>query len=72
MATQIFKTVSRGGLGWIEAARLSKFPWLVHAFSTRRGGVSKPPCTGLNLGFTASDQRERVEQNRRRFFGHVG
>ena len=72
LATQIFKTVSRGGLGWIEAVRLSKFPWLVHAFSTRRGGVSKPPCAGLNLGFTASDQRERVEQNRRRFFGHVG
>jgi YfiH family protein len=63
--------VRRGGLGWLELSRLSEFPWLVHAFSTRKGGVSKPPCAGLNLGFTESDQRERVEQNRRRFFHHL-
>ena len=37
-----------------------------------QGGVSKPPCAGLNLGFTASDRRERVEQNRRRFLQQVG
>ena len=64
--------VSRGGLGWLESGRLSKLPWLVHAFSTRRGGFSQPPCAGLNLGFTASDQRERVEQNRRRFMEQLG
>ena len=64
--------VRRGGLGWLELARLSEFPWLVHAFSTRKGGVSKAPCAGLNLGFTESDQRERVEQNRSRFFHHLG
>ena len=64
--------VRRGGLSWLELARLSEFPWLVHAFSTRKGGVSKPPCAGLNLGFTESDQRERVEQNRRRFFHYLG
>ena len=64
--------VRRGGLAWLELSRLSEFPWLVHAFSTRKGGVSKPPCAGLNLGFTESDQRERVEQNRRRFFHHLG
>jgi hypothetical protein len=64
--------VSRGGLAWLEAVRLSKFPWLVHAFSTRQGGVSQAPCAGLNLGFTPSDQRARVEQNRRRFFAQLG
>jgi polyphenol oxidase len=64
--------VSRGGLAWLESPRLSKLPWLVHAFSTRRGGLSKPPCAGLNLGFTESDQREQVEQNRRRFFDQLG
>jgi len=64
--------VSRGGLGWLEAVRLSKLPWLVHAFSTRRGGHSQAPCAGLNLGFTESDERARVEQNRRRFLDQLG
>ena len=64
--------VSRGGLVWLEAARLSEVPWLVHAFSTRRGGISLAPCAGLNLGFTPSDRRERVEQNRRRFLDQLG
>jgi YfiH family protein len=72
LTTQTFKLVSRGGLAWLEAVRLSKFPWLVHAFSTRQGGFSQPPCAGLNLGFTESDQRERVEQNRRCFFAQLG
>jgi YfiH family protein len=69
---QTFNRVSGGGLEWLESARLSEFRWLVHAFSTRRGGVSQAPCAGLNLGFTESDQRERVEQNRQRFFDQVG
>jgi len=64
--------VSRGGLGWLESVRLSTLPWLVHAFSTRRGGASQAPCAGLNLGFTESDRHERVEQNRRRFLDQVG
>ena len=72
LGRQIFKMVSRGGLGWLESVRLSKMPWLVHAFSTRRGGASQAPCAGLNLGFTESDRRERVEQNRRRFLDQLG
>jgi hypothetical protein len=64
--------VSRQGLAWLEALRLSELPWLVHAFSTRKGGTSHPPCAGLNLGFRESDRRERVEQNRRRFFQALG
>ncbi len=64
--------VSRGGLGWLESVRLSELPWLVHAFSTRRGGISQAPCAGLNLGFTESHQRERVEQNRRAFLDQLG
>lgn len=34
--------------------------------------MSKAPCSGLNLGFTASDRRERVEENRRRFLTQLG
>jgi YfiH family protein len=68
----IFRTVSRGGVTWLESVRLGEFPWLVHAFSTRHGGVSQAPCAGLNLGFTGSDRRERVQQNRRQFFSQLG
>ena len=43
-------------------------PWLVHAFSTRRGGFSTvygEPA--LNLGFTKDDSRASVEKNRKAF-----
>jgi polyphenol oxidase len=67
-----FQMVTRGGVSWLESMRLKQFPWLVHAFSTRLGGVSEAPCAGLNLGLTESDSRERVEQNRQLFFGALG
>jgi len=45
-------------------------PWLWHGFSTRIGGLSRAYSTDgasgeLNLGFTASDDRETVAHNRR-------
>lgn len=51
----------------------SKFPWLVHGFSTRPGGFTK--CYGgssLNLGFTKEDRRETVERNRAVFLRTLG
>jgi YfiH family protein len=36
------------------------------AFSTRRGGVSLPPYDTLNIGRSAADQRQAVDENRRR------
>jgi YfiH family protein len=42
---------------------------VVHAFSTRRGGVSQGPYATLNLGASVGDDRQAVEENRRRFFG---
>jgi YfiH family protein len=46
-----------------------KSGWLWHGFSTRMGGVSGAYCTEgeapeLNLGFTVTDERQNVEQNR--------
>jgi len=54
---------------WLEKKDLKR--WLWHGFSTRRGGASRAYCAEgapgeLNLGFTASDSREAVEENRRR------
>ncbi len=68
LTTQTTKIVRRGGLSWIEATRLSSYPWLVHAFSTRKGGSSPTPCAGLNLGFNEHDDPKTVEKNRHLFF----
>lgn len=52
----------KDGVRWLEAdlggARV--------AFSTRLGGVSEPPFDSLNLGVLTDDNRESVEENRRR------
>lgn len=42
------------------------------AFSTRAGGVSEGPYESLNLGLGSGDDRERVEQNRRRLYEATG
>jgi hypothetical protein len=62
-----FKNAEHDGLHWLECATFAREDWLLHAFSTRHGGVSRGVGLGLNLGFTGSDYRARVEENRRRF-----
>jgi YfiH family protein len=70
-----------GGLQILEAGALAGLPWLTHGFSTRIGGASELNEDGqkrgkngkaLNLGFTEWDQRERVIENRKRFFQALG
>lgn len=72
LGRRAFKIVSRGGLEWIESCALARLSWLLHAFSTRRGGVSGAPAAGLNLGFTQGDRRTKVQENRRLFFRQLG
>lgn len=48
------------------------FPDIVAAFSTRVGGVSKPPFDSLNTGFTTGDDEAAVHENRRRVLEAVG
>src|SRR5574337_147269 len=67
-----YRIFSGGGLDWLECGALARFPWLVHAFSTRRGGVSKGAARGLNLGMIESDPPANVENNRRKFFARLG
>ncbi len=56
----------------IRADNLVSLPWLLHGFSTRAGGVSKPyGGNALNLGFTDADTRKAVEANRTRFLRAV-
>ena len=62
--------VAPNGAAILKIAAWQKAPWLWHGFSTRIGGRSRVYCPEdapgeLNLGFTASDDREAVAENRR-------
>lgn len=65
----------------LQAKPLARLEWLVHGFSTRAGGASELQVSRgrgretervLNLGFTDWDSRERVLENRRKFFRAIG
>jgi hypothetical protein len=57
----------------LDAPPLARIPWLVHGFSTRRGGSSRLYAgRALNLGFTQHDSRPAVERNRAAFLGQLG
>jgi polyphenol oxidase len=57
----------------LTTTHLSRFPWLVHGFSTRTGGYSRVYGErSLNLGFTKHDSRQAVESNRRAFLRKIG
>jgi len=51
---------------------LSDLDGLVHAVSTRSGGVSEGPFASLNLGLHVGDRPEAVLENRRRLCEAVG
>lgn len=57
----------------LHADNLDAVPWLIHAFSTRQGGFSKPyGGNALNLGFTKHDAHNPVERNRQAFLKELG
>ena len=56
----------------IQADSLARLAWLVHGFTTRTGGSSKPyGGRALNLGFTSRDSPAAVEANRRALAAHL-
>ena len=60
-------------LNILHATHLSKSHWLIHGFSTRLGGFSRPYGSGaLNLGFTKDDSKAAVERNRAAFLLELG
>jgi len=58
--------------GYVQSLPLTTLPGIGHAFSTRQGGVSRPPFHTLNLGTAVPDDRAAIRENRRRFFGALG
>jgi len=67
------KSRAKSQIELLQSEKLAKLPWLVHAFSTRTGGVSRVyGGNALNLGFTKQDSRAAVERNRELFFRKLG
>lgn len=67
------KSIAKSKLQFLRSENLSRVPWLVHAFSTRHGGVSRLyGASALNLGFTKQDSRADVERNRAIFVRALG
>jgi YfiH family protein len=80
-----WKLCRRDGLQILEAPALGRIAWLSHGFSTRPGGASELAADRnasearkqsaekvLNLGFTEWDSRDRVAQNRSKFYSALG
>jgi YfiH family protein len=65
--------VAKNKVQLLHSEKLGKLAWLVHAFSTRHGGVSRAyGGNSLNLGFTKHDSRAAVERNRELFLKEMG
>lgn len=61
------------GLQVEQSPGLKKVVWLIHGFSTRRGGTSTAyGGRSLNLGFTEADDREKVAKNRQHLLIALG
>ncbi|MCK5913664.1 MAG: peptidoglycan editing factor PgeF [Desulfuromusa sp.] len=59
------KLVRKGKISYLQPKQISAN--LVAGFSTRNGGVSRPPYNSLNLGLGTEDQSANVEGNRATF-----
>jgi len=52
------------GVELVHFGKLTKYnDFLVHCFTTRRGGVSSGECSSLNLGFNRNDNKNNVLSN---------
>ncbi len=74
--TRYLRRVDTGGesvwIPLISFTLLSGFPEVMHAVSTRRGGVSRGPFSSFNLGDHVGDDPEDVRNNLLRFRGAAG
>lgn len=60
------------GVTWLTYPAFEQFPDIVHAFSTRLGGVSQGIYSSMNLSFTRGDEDAAVHENYRRLADAVG
>lgn len=67
-----FALETKGWIAFLKCLPMGECARIIHAFSTRLGGLSKPPYASLNLGLGSGDDRARVQENRVRFGRAVG
>ncbi|NLZ54786.1 MAG: peptidoglycan editing factor PgeF [Thermoanaerobacteraceae bacterium] len=67
-----FKLNYYGTLAYLTIPSFEKTGLVKHGFSTRLGGVSKPPYQALNLGLRKEDSRTNVLENYRLFCEALG
>ncbi len=71
------RRIAKSRVEIVRAPSWEAWPWLIHGFSTRTGGVTtayRPAQRSgeLNLGFTESDARDNILENRRHFLKALG
>ena len=62
----------KAGVTYLSYPAFTQYPWLVHGFSTRLGGVSQGMYSSMNLSFSRGDEKEAVMENYRRLGAAVG
>lgn len=62
----------KNGVTWLSYPAFEQFQDIVHAFSTRLGGVSQGIYSSMNLSFTRGDEEAAVYENYRRLAAAVG
>lgn len=67
-----FRKKVLNSLEYYTAGLLEDTGFVIHAFTTRKGGVSRGSFAGLNLSILSSDERENVLENRRRLCHVLG
>jgi YfiH family protein len=59
----MFRFAQRGTIEYLESGDFSALDFVTHAFCTRRGGVSRAPYDGLNVGDLVGDREEDLLRN---------
>ena len=67
-----FHLQNRGGVQWLESPALAEVPWLVHGFSTRRGGAGENGDRNFSLGLPDGADTRTVRANRKKFMRAIG
>ena len=58
---EVLKVLENGGVPFLTFPLLTESGLVRHGFSTRLGGVSRPPYDPMNLTFTRGDRTEDVK-----------
>lgn len=58
-----YENFEKYGMELLKFDRLNKYFDLIHAFTTRKGGVSVGQCSTLNLSFNRDNKKENVLEN---------